>query len=239
MVVGALVAGFTTGFAGFGTGLVVAGFWFIALPAQMVPPLIVIAAMSAQIVGLATVRPVFNWQQILPFVLPGCLCVPIGVYALSQSSPIILRLAIGLLLTAYAIFQFSGLGRLSVGVRGGRVADGLVGGAGGFLGGFAGLSGPLPIVWLQMRGGPAQEQLAIYRPYGLIMLALAACGMVLSGQVDNAVIAMALVCTPFTLLGARIGSTLSLSIDEELFRQLVLSLLLVSGIALLLQSVVL
>ena len=38
VLIGALLAGFTTGFAGFGTGLVAAGLWFHALPAEMVPP---------------------------------------------------------------------------------------------------------------------------------------------------------------------------------------------------------
>ena len=32
VLLGALLAGFTTGFAGFGTGLVASGLWFHALP---------------------------------------------------------------------------------------------------------------------------------------------------------------------------------------------------------------
>ena len=40
VLIGALLAGFTTGFAGFGTGLVAAGLWFHALPTEMVPPLV-------------------------------------------------------------------------------------------------------------------------------------------------------------------------------------------------------
>jgi uncharacterized membrane protein YfcA len=59
VIVGALVAGFTTGFAGFWTGLVASGLWFHALPAAMVPPLIALASVTAQIVGLITVRKAF------------------------------------------------------------------------------------------------------------------------------------------------------------------------------------
>jgi len=40
VMVAALVAGFTTGFAGFGTGLVASGLWLQALPAALVPPLV-------------------------------------------------------------------------------------------------------------------------------------------------------------------------------------------------------
>ena len=63
VVIGALVAGFTTGFAGFGTGLVASGLWFHALPAAMVPPLVALASVAAQLVGLVTVRKSFAYRQ--------------------------------------------------------------------------------------------------------------------------------------------------------------------------------
>jgi uncharacterized membrane protein YfcA len=61
VLIGALLAGFTTGFAGFGTGLVAAGLWFHALPTEMVPPLVALTAVAAQLVGLATMRRSFEW----------------------------------------------------------------------------------------------------------------------------------------------------------------------------------
>jgi hypothetical protein len=60
VLVGALVAGFTTGFAGFGTGLVASGLWFYALPASMVPPLVILASVAGQIVGLVSGRKSFD-----------------------------------------------------------------------------------------------------------------------------------------------------------------------------------
>src|SRR3546814_17357102 len=57
-----------------------------------------------------------------------------------------------------AISQLSGLTRLAIGAWGGRPSDAAVGVGGGILGGFAGLSGPLPLIWLQLRGGPSAEQ---------------------------------------------------------------------------------
>ena len=67
VVAGALVAGFTTGFAGFGTGLVASGFWFHVLPAAMVPPLVALASVAGQIVGVVTVRKAFDWARLRPF----------------------------------------------------------------------------------------------------------------------------------------------------------------------------
>src|SRR5216684_1349058 len=88
VIVGALVAGFTTGFAGFGTGLVASGLWFHALPAAMVPPLVALAAVAAQIVGLITVRKAFAWSQAMPYLLGGVIGVPLGISALAAASPL-------------------------------------------------------------------------------------------------------------------------------------------------------
>ena len=54
---GAFAAGFVTGFAGFGTALVSSGFWFHALAAPLVPPLMVLSSVVAQFVSLVSVRP--------------------------------------------------------------------------------------------------------------------------------------------------------------------------------------
>ena len=123
VLLGALVAGFTTGLAGFGTGLVSAGFWFHALPAPMVPPLVALASVAGQSVGLITVRKAFDWKRVAPFLIGGLLGVPLGVGALRVVSPDILRLSVGGFLVAYAAYQLSGLFRLAIGSRGGRGAE--------------------------------------------------------------------------------------------------------------------
>lgn len=236
LFLGALVAGFITGLAGFGTGLVASGFWFSVLPAEMVPPLIVITSVVGQVVGLRSVRGSFEWQRALPFLVTGCLAVPIGIFALSQSSSTTIRMVVGIFLVSYSVFQLTALGYVSVGARGGRFADALVGSIGGFLGGFAGLSGPVPLVWLQLRGGSSASQRATYQPFNLIVLAVAGIGMIVGGQIDHRIATVGLLCTPFTLLAAIVGSRLYLSISEDLFRRLVFVLLLASGLLLVYQS---
>jgi uncharacterized membrane protein YfcA len=236
VLIGALVAGFTTGFAGFGTALVAAGFWFHALPAAMVPPLAALTAVVAQLVGLATVRRSFEWGRAAPFLLGGALGVPAGVVALSLASPEMLRLSVGLFLAGYAGFQLLGFARYSIGNWGGRAADGTVGIAGGFLGGFAGLSGPLPLIWLQMRGGPSARQRATYQPFNLIVLALASLGMALSGALDARVLTIAMLCLPVTLAGAWLGARAYTSVSDATFRRVVLVLLLGSGTVLVAQG---
>jgi hypothetical protein len=160
VIVGALLAGFTTGFAGFGTGLVASGIWFHALPAAMVPPLVALASVAAQIVGLVTVRKAFDWSRAKPYLVGGVIGVPFGVAALAAASPFLLRASIGAFLIAYATYQLLQRRQREIAGWGGKAADGVIGVGGGFLGGFAGLSGPLPLIWLQLRGGDSASQRA-------------------------------------------------------------------------------
>jgi uncharacterized membrane protein YfcA len=98
-----------------------------------------------------------------------------------------------------------------------------------FLGGFAGLSGPLPLIWLQLRGGGNDEQRATYQPFNLIVWALASIGMSISGQITSHVLWVAFLCLPPTLLGAWIGARVYVGVSTQTFQRVVLCLLFVSG----------
>jgi len=237
VLIGALVAGFTTGLAGFGTALVASGLWFHALPAALVPPLVVLASVAGQLVGLAAVRRAFDWARAAPYLIGGAVGVPLGVTALVSASPSLLRACAGVFLIVYACYQLAWRRKHWIGGWGGKTADGLVGFGGGFLGGFAGLSGPLPLIWLQLRGGDSNRQRAIYQPFNLIVLALAAGGMAISGQITPDVLWIALLCLPATLIGASIGARIYARVSARTFRRVVLGLLLVSGLILIAQEI--
>jgi uncharacterized protein len=236
VILGALVAGFTTGFAGFGTGLVASGLWFHALPAAMVPPLVALASVAAQIVGFATVRKAFDWSQSAAYLIGGVIGVPVGVAALAAASPFLLRTSIGAFLIAYAMYQLLQRCKSEIGMWGGKAADGIIGVGGGFLGGFAGLSGPLPLIWLQLRGGESDQQRAIYQPFNLIVLTLASIGMAVSGQITSSVLWIAFLCLPVTLVGAWIGARVYVGMSTQAFQRVVLCLLLASGCILIAQA---
>jgi len=233
---GALIAGFTTGFAGFGTGLVASGLWFLALPAAMVPPLVALASVAGQLVGFARVRKSFDWSRTLPYLVGGAIGIPLGVAALAAVSPFWLKTSAGAFLVVYSLYQLMVRRRREIGAWGGKVADGIVGIGGGFLGGFAGLSGPLPLIWLQLRGGASEAQRATYQPFNLIVLALACVGMAIGGQLTVPVLWIALICLPATLAGAWLGARLYGGVSAQTFQRLVLCLLLGSGCILIAQA---
>lgn len=230
VLAGALFAGFTTGLAGFGTGLVAAGFWFHVLPAGLVPPMIAMGSVAGQWVGLVAVKRQFDWPRAAPFLIGGVLGVPLGVLALAVSSPTMLRTLVGCFLTIYAVVQISGLSRHSLTVPQDKRADGLIGLGGGFLGGFAGLSGILPLIWLQLSGGPSAEQRAIYQPFNMVVLALSSVAMWLGGQFPPGTWLMLAIAVPGIAVGAFAGARFSTRVSEAAFRMCVLCLLLGSGV---------
>lgn len=232
VLAGALIAGFTSGFAGFGTGLVASGLWFHALPAGMVPPLVVLTSVAAQFVGVVMVRKSFDWWRVRPYLVGGVIGVPLGVAALEAASPAVLKASVGVFLVAYVLFQFARSPKTHRLARGGVLADGVIGAGGGFLGGFAGLSGPLPLIRLQLKGDRPDAQRAVYQPFNLCVLSLAAVVMAAGGRIDSAVALVAAACLPLTLGGAWLGMRCYRRVPEQTFRRVVLLLLLASGLIL-------
>ncbi len=232
----ALIAGFISGFAGFGAGLVASGLWLQVLPATFVPPMVALLSVVSQTVGIFTVRKSFDWSRAAPYLVGGVIGVPLGVAMLAAASPFFLRASIGVFLFAYAGFQLLHRRRGEIGGWGGKRADSIIGVGGGFLGGFAGLSGPLPLIWLQLRGGSNDQQRAVYQPFNFIILGLSAIGMAVSGQITAANLLVAAVCLPVTFVGAWIGARVYINVSSQTFQRVVLCLLLASGSILIVQA---
>jgi uncharacterized membrane protein YfcA len=197
---------------------------------------VALASVAAQLVGLIRVRTAFEWKRASPFLIGAFVGVPVGIWFLSVASPIALRLSVAAFLVAYALFQLRGLTRLNVGSWGGRKVDGVVGAGGGILGGFAGLSGPLLVIWLQLRGGTSDQRRAIYQPFSLIVLSLASAGMAISGHINQGVLLVAGLCLPVTLFGAWLGARTYMGVSEATFQRVILILLLGSGLILIGQT---
>ncbi|GAA6209197.1 sulfite exporter TauE/SafE family protein [Cognatishimia sp. WU-CL00825] len=235
---GALVSGFVSGFAGFGTALFASAFWFAVLPAHLVPPLVILAAVAGQIVGLARLKRQLTFKRALPLISGGIIGVPIGTLVLFVLSPWVIKLGIGLFLVSYALWQMLGEKfRITIGPQP-LALDRAIGFIGGILGGIAGLAGPVPIVWLQLQALPASEQRARYQPFNLCILALSALSMAIFGVITAEVLKLALFAVPLTVIAAWFGVKAYARVSENSFRIWILCLLLVSGCFVLLQTLV-
>lgn len=225
---GALAAGFVSGLAGFGTGLVALGFWLHAVEPRLAAPLVVICSVVGQVQATAVLRRGVQIARLWPFLAGGLVGVPFGAAILGSVEVATFRAMVGVFLILYAGVML-GLRQLPVVAWGGRAADGAVGLLGGVMGGIAGLSGPLPTLWCGLRGWGKDAQRGVYQPYNLGVLGFALGVYAVQGVVTDQVLKLALICLPMTLLGVWLGLRSYGRLDDRQFRNLVLWLLLASG----------
>ncbi|MDX3933953.1 sulfite exporter TauE/SafE family protein [Stenotrophomonas sp.] len=235
VALGAIVAGFVQGLSGFAFGLVALSFWAWVLDPKLAATLSVFGALTGQLLAAFTVRRGFNLKTLLPFVLGGLAGIPLGVYLLPMLNMNWLKAILGTLLVLWcpAMLLSRQLPRVTAG---GRAADGVVGFAGGIMGGLGGFTGTLPTLWCTLRGYERDVQRSVVQNFNLSMLLVTMGTYVGSGIVTREMLPMFAIVAPAMLIPTLLGTRLYIGISDLRFRQIVLSLLTVSGIALLASS---
>jgi uncharacterized protein len=229
VLAGALTGGFVSGLAGFGTGLVALGIWLHALQPAPAATLVVACSVFAQLLTLPAIRHAIRPSLVWPFVLAGLLGVPVGTALLRQLEPDAFKLGTGLLLVAFSTFLLLHRRpiRLSIG---GRAADAAIGFAGGVLGGLAGLSGALPTIWASLRGWGKDERRAVFQTFNLSVLAAALLAHAATGLITAETGWLILLALPGTTIGAWLGARAYRRLSDQRFHEVVLALLLASGL---------
>jgi len=231
LFVGALAGGFVSGLAGFGTALMALGIWLYVLPPSLAVPLILVCSVVAQSSTLPSMWRSFDFSLAWPFVIGGLAGVPLGTRLVAHADPNVFKLTVGVFLLVFPVLLH--FNRDLPAIRfGGKLADGAIGFAGGILGGLAGLSGPLPILWASIRGWGKDERRGVFQLFNFTVLAAALALQVLSRMVDAELIWLALVAFPGTILGAALGARVYHAMSDKNFNDIVLALLFLSGIAL-------
>jgi uncharacterized membrane protein YfcA len=228
---GALAGGFVSGLAGFGTALITLGIWLYLMPPSVAVQLVLVCSVVAQSSTLPSMWRTFDLKLIWPFLIGGVAGVPLGTILIAHADPQNFKLTVGVFLLVFPLALY--FQRTPTAFRfGGRLADGAIGFAGGILGGLAGLSGPLPILWASIRGWGKDERRGIFQIFNWTVL-VAALGLQLaSGLVDRQVIWLALLALPGTILGASLGARVYHGLSDKNFRDVVLVLLFLSGVGL-------
>jgi len=236
LFVGALAGGFVSGLAGFGTALMALGIWLYVLPPSLAVPLILVCSVVAQSSTLPSMWRSFDLTLVWPFVIGGLAGVPLGTRLVAHADPNVFKLTIGVFLLVFPVaLHFN---RDLPAIRfGGKFADGAIGFAGGILGGLAGLSGPLPILWASIRGWGKDERRGVFQLFNFTVLAAALALQILTRMVDTQLIWLALVAFPGTIVGAALGARVYHAMSDRNFNDVVLALLFLSGIGLVWTSI--
>ena len=235
VVAGALAAGFVNGLSGTGYALVALGFWLHAMSPVTAAPLVAFCAVGGHLQSLPRIWKGVIWSRLWPFLAGGVIGVPIGTALLGFVRVQPLKIGVGLLLILYC--SWMGLVRRPpVVMGGGRLADGAAGIGGGILGGMASLSGPIPVIWVQLRGWTALAQRGVNQPYNMSVLTLSLVSAAVAGFLDRTFFIWAAISLPVTLIGAHMGLRLYGRINDAQFRRLVIVLLGLSGVTLIMSS---
>jgi uncharacterized membrane protein YfcA len=171
-------------------------------------------------------------RRVLPFIIPGLIGVPFGTQLLAYLDPNAFRFGMGVLLLCFSIVSLVAGGGLKV-RWGGRIADGIIGFAGGLLGGLAGLSGPMPTMWAAVRGWGKDERRGVFQAFNLSILLAALLSHALTGHLTAAVGWALIAALPGTLAGSWLGSRVYRRLSDRHFHNTILILLAVSGLTLL------
>jgi uncharacterized protein len=231
VLLGALAGGIVNGLTGFGTGITAMGVWLYAISPPVAASLVIICSVVSQIQTLPMIWGAIEWRRVLPFVVPGLLGVPIGTWLLPQIDPRLFKIGVGIFLVGYSSYVLARKVQMSK-PFGGRAADGAVGFGGGVLGGLTGFSGVLPIVWTDIRGWSKAQRRSVLQAFNLSILSVALLSHALWGLLTAEVAFATAAALPGTIGGAWAGALVYRRLGGRGFQQVVMALLLVSGLAL-------
>src|SRR5262252_1137737 len=110
---------------------------------------------------------------------------------------------------------------------------GAVGFLNGVLGGLTGLAGILVTIWCNLRGWPKDVQRTVFQPVAVAIFLMSGLCLGAKGTVTAETAKFFVMGVPCLLAGTWLGLKLFGRIDEATFRKIVLTLLLVSGVTLL------
>ncbi len=226
---GALAGGLVNGLTGFGTGLTAMGLWLNAISPAVAATLVVICSVVAQIQTFPMIWHSIEWRRLWPFILPGLLGVPIGTWLLRLIDAETFKLGIGMFLIAYSLYIL--LRREHAGSdAGGRAGDALIGFGGGVLGGLAGLSGVLNIIWTDVRGWSKERRRSIIQGFNMTILLVALASHGANGLLTIEVGYATAAALPGTIAGAWAGARVYRSLGDRGYQQVVLVLLMIAGL---------
>lgn len=236
VALGAVLAGFVQGLSGFAFGLVAMSVWAWTVDPKLAAVLSTFGALVGQVIAAVTVRRGFDKRLLLPFVIGGLAGVPIGIWLLPRLDVAVFKACLGGLLVPWCLAMLFARNLPRV-TGGGRIADGIAGFLGGICGGVGGFTGPIPTLWCTLRGLDRDVQRAVVQNFNLSMLAVAFALQVGAGHVGLAMLPMLGIVAVCVLVPVLLGARLYVGISDARFRQIVLGLLTLSGVALLAASV--
>jgi uncharacterized membrane protein YfcA len=224
----AVVSAMLRGFTGFGANLI----WgpvliFLWGPVEAVA-IMGLAGISASLQGCIPEIRKADWPEITPIIIAAAIGGPLGVVTLMHLEPDMVRRSIGGFILIIAVILATGWQ-----YRGNRglTPKVITGGLGGGLAGFAGIGGPICVLYFMAAPGPAEVQRANNMISVSVLVPMVLVSLGVSGGIGiETLIRAAILFVPYSF-GMWLGARLFHMIPKELFRRAVLGLLMIIGVA--------
>lgn len=227
---GALLGAIASGGAGFAFVLAASSIWLHVLDPVRTAMLSLACSTLMQLGTIWPLMPHVKAERVAPFMVAGIAGIPLGVWLLTRTDPSLMKISLGVFLTAFGLYALLAP-RLPLVTGGGRIADAIVGFFGGILGGIGGYSGVLPTIWTQLRGWPKIEARAVYQPY-ILVIQIATIAVIGVLALDRATIWLQIAVLPPLAVGGWAGWRFFSLLDERMFRKVIAGLLVISGLTL-------
>ncbi|MEM7744012.1 MAG: sulfite exporter TauE/SafE family protein [Pseudomonadota bacterium] len=223
----ASAAGLMRGFAGVGSGMLMAPF-FVHLfgPVQTVGIIILIeAAVTVQL--LPSVHRDIRWPTILPIGAAAMVVMPVGSWLLVSLDVAALQVGVAMVVTVSAAllltgWRYDGPRPLWAGLG--------VGGLSGVLMAVTSLGNPPVMLYLLSSRDDAKTNRANFTGYFALTLAALIVVMTARGLIGQEVLVTAAVLLPVFMLAVWIGAKLFSKANEQLYRRVALLILLAAGL---------
>ncbi|MEM6467123.1 MAG: sulfite exporter TauE/SafE family protein [Pseudomonadota bacterium] len=239
LVLGAAAGGFVNGLSGTGTALFAMGFYLVVLAPETAVAIVALMSVLVGLQGLWLVRKEI-WAQprrLMRFLVPGLFGVPLGVLLLQVIEVSVLRITIALFLIIYGCY-FGFRSVLPAYQKRTPGVDAGVGLAGGVLGGAAGISGALPVLWLSIRPWTKAETRAVLQPFNAAILSTTVALLALRGAYDSTAFSALLVTIPCGMIAGQVGIMVFRRLSDIAFRRLLILLSLAMGLGILVSEIV-
>jgi len=198
---------------------------------QTATPLVALVAVTIEFFLLVRYRRALNLRVVLPIIFAAVVGVPLGIWGLSVIEETVILPILGVLIIGYALYALFKIKLPELINPAWAYGTGLIA---GMLGGAYNVSGPPVIVYGDCKRWPRAEFKGNLQGFFLITSLFVAIGHAVGGNLSSEVVTLYVWAIPAMALGILTGTFLDRFLDPDVFRKVVLVLLIVLGVRLIL-----